>query len=285
MSADSNRIAILNQIYNQYLKRDVDIVGIHAYYALTENAENICQIIESITQSTEYMNIKNKQKTSNNSIIPLNIYLTWYTKNLPPKMQENVDNLKQTNPEFTFNLFDDEDCRNFISKHFNLDVLAAFDKLIPGAYKADLWRYCVLYINGGIYLDIKYSCINDFKLIELTESEHFVRDRPEHCIYNGLMCVCPNNPIMIKCIRQIVKNISNNYYGHSILHPTGPGLLGNYFSPDEISNFNLNFDYDNFIFYNNKIVLKTYEMYRSEQKQNQIVEHYSILWLNKNIYK
>ena len=33
-------------------------------------------------------------------------------------------------------------CRDFIQKHFNMETLWAFDKLKPGAYKADLWRYC-----------------------------------------------------------------------------------------------------------------------------------------------
>jgi hypothetical protein len=286
MSVDTNRITILNQIYNQYLNRDIDVIGIHAYYALTEKSQDICKIIESIKQSNEYINKKFEQKIFYNCIIPLNVYLTWHTKKLPPKMQENFDNLKQTNPEFTFNLFDDEDCENFIFEHFDIDVLNAFKKLIPGAYKADLWRYCVLYINGGIYLDIKYNCTNGFKLIELTESEHYVRDRPAQCVYNGLMCLCANNPIMLKCIRQIVQNVSNNYYGPSIIHPTGPGLLGNFFPQDEIAKFDLNFNlnFDDLIFFNNKIALKTYEMYRLEQKQYQITDHYSKLWLEKKIY-
>ena len=54
---------------------------------------------------------------------------------------------------------------DFIKNNYPVDVLEAFNKLIPGAYKADLWRYCVLYKLGGIYLDIKYSCVNNFKLI------------------------------------------------------------------------------------------------------------------------
>lgn len=30
----------------------------------------------------------------------------------------------------------------------------AYDALIPGAFKADLFRYCVLFIYGGVYADI-----------------------------------------------------------------------------------------------------------------------------------
>ena len=109
-------------------------------------------------------------------IIPLNLFQTWHTLDLPPKMKENVELLKRQNPEFTHYLYDDKMCRDFIREHFHEDILWAFDKLKPGAYKADLWRYCVLYIHGGIYLDIKFKCINNFKLIELTDQEYWVKD-------------------------------------------------------------------------------------------------------------
>ena len=40
-------------------------------------------------------------------VIPLTIYQTWYTKDLPPNMQKNVEYLKQQNPEFSYELYDD----------------------------------------------------------------------------------------------------------------------------------------------------------------------------------
>ena len=103
-----------------------------------------------------------------NTVIPLNIYQTWHTKDLPKFMKKTVDNIIKNNPAFKHYLFDDNDCRNFIKDNFDVTVLNAFDSLIPGAYKADLWRYCVLYKNGGIYLDIKYEPVNGFKFINLT---------------------------------------------------------------------------------------------------------------------
>jgi mannosyltransferase OCH1-like enzyme len=63
-------------------------------------------------------------------------------------MRECVNNLKEQNPEFTHYLYDNQMCRDFIIKHFNDDVVYTYDKLRPGAYKADLWRYRVLYIHG-----------------------------------------------------------------------------------------------------------------------------------------
>ena len=122
-------------------------------------------------------------------------------------MNENVIQLQKQNIEFEYFLYDDDDCRLFIKEHFSTDVLNAYDRLIPYAYKADLWRYCVLYIYGGIYLDIKYQCMNDFKLIHLTYKEHFVLERPSfwdddsYGIYNALICCKSKNDLLISTIK------------------------------------------------------------------------------------
>ena len=113
-----------------------------------------------------YNNLKNIKftnfliKDSYKSVIPLNIYLTWSNKQLPEKMQENVDIMRKVNPEFNIQIFDCDQRRDFIKNNFHEDILIAYDTLKPGAYKADLWRLCVLYVNGGIYADIKLKCIN-----------------------------------------------------------------------------------------------------------------------------
>jgi hypothetical protein len=111
-------------------------------------------------------------------IIPLYIYQTWHTKSLPPKMQECVNQLKSANPEFQYHLYDDNECREFIKENYDERVLHAFDSLVPGTFKADLWRYCILYKYGGIYLDIKYQCDEDIKLIDLItkDDDLFVKE-------------------------------------------------------------------------------------------------------------
>jgi mannosyltransferase OCH1-like enzyme len=255
------------------------------------------KISELLNQINIYNSFKKllipfKMKSTYNSIIPLNLYMCWHTKDLPPKMKENYEFLVKSNPEITFHFYDDNDCREFIKDNFEDDVLNAFDKLIPGAYKADLWRYCILYINGGIYLDIKYRCVNGFKFIALTEEEHFVRDRPDNCVYTALIVTLPQNEIMKKCIYQIVENVKNKFYGENSISPTGPGLLGKYFTNEKIKQLEMYFK-DSFIenkldeFYvvnNDKIILTYYSGYRIEQLNFQKNKYYGILWDEKSIY-
>ena len=272
----SRYISIFKKMYRDYLNRKRKLIG------------------NKIPKSNElYIKANNKMfplKSHYNSIIPLNIFQTWHTKHLPSSMGESIQTIKNCGTEFSYELYDDNDCRNFIEQYFDLDVLNAFDTLIPGAYKADLWRYCVLYIKGGIYIDIKYKPINGFKFIALTEKEHWVLDADKNGIYNALIVVKKENQILLKAINQIVKNVRNNFYGNNCLEPTGPLLLANYFTNKEKQALDMKHTYygsfnNRFILYNNFHVLRNYNGYTMEHNQNQKVAHYSILWSQKQIYK
>jgi mannosyltransferase OCH1-like enzyme len=235
------------------------------------------------------LSISYPAKPHYNNIIPLNIYQTWHSKNLPPIMAKNVEFIKQSNPAFNYMLFDDDDCMEFIKTNFKSDVLNAFNTLIPGAYKADLWRYCVLYINGGIYLDIKYMPINGFKFISLTEKEHWVLDIDNNGIYNALIVAKPRNVILLQAIDKIVSNVKNRYYGNSCLEPTGPLLLAKLFDTEQKHAIDMKHAFYismkfRFILFNNYYVFKSYNEYLDEHSQNQKVQHYSILWNQHNIY-
>ena len=221
------------------------------------------------------------------SVIPLKIYTCWHTKHLLPGMKQNFESLISDNPEFEVFLFDNNDCENFIKDNFNNEVLNAYKRLIPEAYKSDLWRYCVMYINGGIYLDIKFRCINGFKLIALTEKERWTSDHLFNDTLNGLLILKPKNDIMLKCINKVVENVKNKFYGENCLHPTGPKMLGQYFTNEEKREMETNLLVTPKLIgitYQNRYILKFYSEYRNEQEQEKQKPHYSILWANKNIY-
>lgn len=258
------------------VSRPMDITKIQENKKSLEN-------YEITTQNRKYYL---KSNGNYNVVIPLKVYLTWYTKKLPVKMQENLENLKNGNPKFEFILYDDNDCINFIKENYDEEVLWAFNKLIPGAYKADLWRLCILYKYGGFYIDIKEKCLNGFKLIELSECEHFVYDRPLNHIFNALMVCKAGNIFLKKCIEEIIKNVKNNYYGPGCLFPTGPGLLGKVASEN---NFKLNIDlrlpqHGEFILYKGIGIMKGYDEYIKERETFQQTKHYGELWDQKKIY-
>lgn len=254
-----------------------------------EKRQRINSIIKVININRKFK-IPYPMKPYYNNIIPLNIYQTWHTKSLPPYMSRAISKIKFNNPAFTYYLFDDDDCRNFIQNNFGPVILNTYDSLIPGAYKADLWRYCVLYKTGGIYLDVKYIPVNRFKFINLTESEHWVIDTDKNGIYNALMVCRPNNPILSAAINKIVENVKNKFYGGSPLDPTGPGLLSQFFSQEQKNSFDMYHEFYNsfenrYIYFNNYLILKSYKGYILEHNRNKKVDYYGSLWVNRQIYK
>lgn len=115
-----------------------------------------------------------------NVVIPLHIYVSWHTQKhkVPSKMLQSIEHMKYTNPEFTYHIFDLIESREFLQNNFDSNVIEAFDTLIPSIYKLDLWSYCILYKLGGIYIDIKFQMNNNIKLIDFTDKEYFVLERP-----------------------------------------------------------------------------------------------------------
>jgi len=100
---------------------------------------------------TMYYNFPRKYK------IPKICHQTWNTTDLCPEIKQIIQNNKLNNPDIEFKLHTDKD--SYIKNNFDEITYTAFKKINPkyGAMLADFFRYCVLYNEGGIYLDIKSS--------------------------------------------------------------------------------------------------------------------------------
>ena len=168
-------------------------------------------------------------------MIPKTIIQTYSTDKLPQAMQRATESWKLLNPNYNYVFFNDEMCRNFIKENFNKDVVKSFDCLIPGAFKADLFRYCFLYINGGVYTDIDNICMVPLSDI-INEEDRFVSVKDnsfgnQGLIYNSFIASERNNPILKKAIDLVVYNALNNVYLKSgnrmadILGISGPRCL------------------------------------------------------------
>lgn len=212
-------------------------------------------------------------------VIPFKIYQTWYTKELPPLIEKYSKLIQKDNPEFEYYLYDDNDCIEFIKNNFDSDVSWSFEQLAPGRYKNDMRIYCILYINGGIYVDIKYRCINEFKLIALLDKEYFVLDRIEGyignhtSIYNGLIACKPKNELLMILINKIVDNVKNKFYGINSYDQTGPLLFAKVYEQEygaiKNTDFELKYSTDRMnILYNDVPILQMYD----DNKESEVKE-------------
>lgn len=227
-------------------------------------------------------------------MIPLNLFQTWTTKDLPPYMAACVASVKEDNPEFTHYLFDVQECEAFIHRHLGADVAHAYRSLTPIAFKADLWRYCVLYIHGGIYLDIKFRCLHGFRLLRLTDKEYFCNTLSDGGVCNAIMVCRPGNEVLKRCIDQIVFHVRTHYYGTSVFDLTGPLLLSKCLSPDDVDDGlllehvpYLGQGFQRYIVFRGQYALDTYPEYEEERRQHQVatgLPYYDDLYHARRVY-
>jgi mannosyltransferase OCH1-like enzyme len=242
------------------------------------------------TQIKKYVNNLFQKNINKKPIIPFTICQVWHDKtDMPKSVKESVELIKRDNPEFKHILYGENDCEKFIRENFSQRVLNAYHSIVPYAIKADLFRYCYLYKNGGIYLDSKYYCINNFKFVLLTDKEYFCRDfnASLNGIYNAIIICKPKNKIIKKAIYESVNNIENKYYGVGGHCPTGPLMLKKLFSINQINNLELSHEYINktnrFILLNGYRILKYHKDYKNEKEQKN--NHWKLYWEDKTMYK
>lgn len=231
--------------------------------------------------------IKNKVK------IPYTIYKTGPFKedNIPTEIKNLFKKIEKENPKYKIVYFDDNKVRKFIQDNFNMEVLNAFDNLVPGAYKADLFRYCVLYKNGGIYSDLTQQFYVPLEKIIDHDYDNLVlvRDKSfffEPGIQINFMAAKPKLKVYRDAINQIVKNVNNNFYGWSSLEVTGPILFRQILKKSNI-NYKLELEQGNYCTQDIKTKKKIYDMYipnyrkLMKKKKN---KRYGDLWNNGSIY-
>ena len=195
----------------------------HKKYEVKVNSiENNNTVIKEV--KTDFEIIKEEDiKINNNNIIPKTIIQTYKDTNVNNEIYNSTRSWLIFNNTYKYEYFSDLACILFIKKYFPPIVLHAFYSLIPGAFKADLFRYCYLYIKGGVYTDIDNICkINLDNIIKKDDIFITVKDRPIGTLYNAFMASSPKNPILKKCIENIVYNVKNKVY---IFHPLYSNLV------------------------------------------------------------
>lgn len=174
--------------------------------------------------------------------IPKIIYRT------APTMHTSLEtlyiNTEIDNPGWKIKFYNDEDCLTFFKKDFSNDnqklkndVIFSYNKLKPGAFKADLWRLCVIYEYGGVYSDASQAFkIPIDKIIDTTKDFSIIKDIPSKIstlskkiiVLEGLQIALfasvKKHPFLKKYIQTIIFNVRNLFYGPGTLCVTGPAL-------------------------------------------------------------
>lgn len=92
------------------------------------------------------------------SKIPLNLWQTYKTADLPLVVRNAQTTWTSLNPEFSYFFYEDADILHYIQQKWPPEFSQFFQTLPVGAMKADLWRYLIIASEGGVYTDIDSVC-------------------------------------------------------------------------------------------------------------------------------
>ena len=137
------------------------------------------------------------------------------------------------NKNWTLKEYDIKRGREYVSRHCREHV-EAFDVLKPTAFKADLLRYCILFTEGGIWIDddIVLTQSIDTMTRDMRHDHLFVFDRRvykllggPYQIWNAFMVSTPQSRVFKCALKRISDNVRRRqHYSHSLYY-TGPALL------------------------------------------------------------
>lgn len=149
--------------------------------------------------------------------IPKVIIQTIKDKNkIPDKVKYNIRKFAHN---YKHIIYDDQQCIDFFKnnkiKGIDNNLIILKFKKLNGAHKADLFRYYYLYINGGIYLDIKTELIKPIKNIFNNNYTYTVLSIFKNTIYQGIIATPPKIDIFKEAVIKVLNTpyhvIKKNY--------------------------------------------------------------------------
>ncbi len=166
--------------------------------------------------------------------------IQFWDSNTPEYIQELLDSTRLLNQQVGYRFFDDKSSRAYIGENYGSEMQAVFDACALPAMRADFFRYCFLYQEGGFYIDADFRNLKSLSPIidrddsgclyqhnsGITNSMIFVRDA--------------KTPLMEAVLNIAVENI-NNRKSNSVWGVTGPAIFRNLKAHDRNSHLFENF--------------------------------------------
>mmetsp|Transcript_7435 Transcript_7435/g.27978 ORF Transcript_7435/g.27978 Transcript_7435/m.27978 type:complete len:376 (+) Transcript_7435:193-1320(+) len=121
--------------------------------------------------------------------------------------------------------------RQLILKLEGVEKLLLYDRLLPGAYRADFFRYFILHKFGGMYSDVDTVLYQDLSAHNLTHLRDgavtVTRDLTPFRLLNGAILITPPGHALFRCaLGEVIDHSRRRTPGLEDLDVTGPGVLG-----------------------------------------------------------
>lgn len=171
------------------------------------------------------------------TVIPKKIHQTWKVRDTSDGFHTQlITRHGQLNPEWEIMFYDDNDIEDFLRRYFPSTILNAYLRINSryGAARADFFRYCVLYVHGGVYLDIKSGIRKklDSMRVKIDPMDMYnqkdilivghwptavwgeILEDPKGEFMNWVMLSTPRHPVLYEVIQDMITNILGFHDNH-----------------------------------------------------------------------
>lgn len=149
-----------------------------------------------------------RMNDNSSQTIPKIILQTHIDKTLIPF--EVYHNIKKYAPDYTHLILNDEEALDFLEHYFHSSVKERFLRFTNGAHKADILRYALLYVYGGVYLDIKTELIKPLDELLLASENpntiYTVISSVPNSMYQGIIATPPRKTFFLDLIDFMIRS-------------------------------------------------------------------------------
>ena len=162
-------------------------------------------------------------------MIPKIIHQTYKNHNLPPIYKDCQETIISLHDDFEYKFYTDDDMFNYIKNNFE-EYYQKFIELPRMIMKIDMFRYFLMYKEGGIYSDLDYKFLKKFDFL----NEHIIlpisRENESNemtCVGNCIFASEPNNPFWKTVIDTLFtyNRYTKNINDLAVISSTGPVFL------------------------------------------------------------
>ena len=207
----------IEQVKSKSSKNKLKKVDCNSIHQLSKDGQLCKKYSES--EFIDYPCIGNESK------VPLIYHVVSSTMTLPHLVRMN----SLSNNDYRLNYHTDESARDYIKDNCGSTVLRAYDCINIYAYRADLFRFCALHSEGGVYMDADILSLVPFREMY---SECAVATVGHDFPSNGkpvkqmkILASQKGAPIFKCAMDTIVNNVRNRNITNEILGFSGPVML------------------------------------------------------------
>jgi mannosyltransferase OCH1-like enzyme len=209
----------------------VIIITIDLFQDDKKNLNNYLHTVEKYKNKISEYKIEDVEESKEIDKNIIQIYFQGREK-IPDYVFDNIER-KNSKLGWKYHFFDEEMIKEYLKSNYGDDFVKKLNSFEKYAHKADLFRLCWLYKNGGFYLDIDTELLVDAdKILEdsldiFTAGHNVIRKHSyqnyiselfgvKHDTFlNGIMIVNKGNKLLKKCIERIMmitqEDLKNNY--------------------------------------------------------------------------